>query len=72
MVSETKPETTLEALARRVGCHGIPFLVIAQESTLEAFHDTVAVPPTATRVGRALIETVGTCEVGEGCGEKVA
>lgn len=59
MVSGVEPETTREALAGSGPCHAAPFLVMVQEFTLVAFHDTVVVPPLTTRSGTAVIETVG-------------
>lgn len=62
MVSVAEPETVREASAGRLFLHGgeTPFLVMVQEFTFVAFHDTVVVPPLLTRLGTALIKAAGT------------
>jgi len=59
MVSGAEPLTLREAPAVSV-CHVAPFLVMVQEFTLAALHDTFVASPLCTRFDGTLSETVGT------------
>ena len=57
MVSPAEPER--EPLVAVRDFQEAPFLVMEQELTLVALQETVVAPPERTRLGEALIETVG-------------
>ena len=58
MESPVEPEREPEKLAVR-DFQEAPFLVMVQELTFVALQETVVAPPERTRLGAALIETMG-------------